>query len=691
MRTLKRLALLLVFCLAMLGWQTAMADVSITPVPADRINVVTEPGLAMTPQTQNGQLAITIDPEKTHWPTVLTYSGLGEGRTKLGATAKLPTDPNIKYYCAFTLGLGSNPTYAQIMQTIQEKEAEAESYSGTIYREIGGEFDDTLPFISMGYRNYSKTEKLLVLNEAVNSLAICYFDTNKQLLSVETLVCTVNYTSKTRQIPNVEPYTISGSDVTPNVDRLQGFSYTLDDGNLIYTIDDPTVIDLTKGQYLKTRVNVPKGTAKVVTYDWWGAVRSTSTNITDDYFTISTSFADAETLGALETMRVDNYSYAFMDENDKILGGGLLWITVVDVENGNRLALHFLNDERWSPIPEERFRCSIPNGGGLVNVTYEDALVHLSANQRQHVTEANARKLPSALKNYQVQAPADAKSYRIGYTGGPNTFGARYAQSYQGFLTYSLSPTQSVLLPVQGGQWVNALPFDLNQNVFSLFASSKNGIDLYSVSAETSAGRAIFFVIEWFADAAGTQSLGVEWYGENAEELTLKTQTYRVPSHDLIKAPLDGPAVVCQQNGVTLYAEYPPQSGQNAYVIDLKLLDENGEVITDFSRLSQDGALEFFIPYPEGQSFSSNYTYSVTHYFDTDMNRSEPALEMQAEVGGIRFKVRSLSPIELSWESNDAPSAPPKTGDSSPIALWLALCALSLTAAAALLRNRRKA
>lgn len=697
MRTIRRLMLLMVLCLTLLGCEAALADITITPVPAERIQLRTEPGLVLTTKKQDGQLEITIDPEKTDWPTVITYGGTGEGGTELGAKVTLPTDANIKYY-AYFWSLGSNPTQAQIMQEIQESQASAESNGGTIYWEKDDE-SDAQPSLSMNYRDYSAKEQLIVLKEDTQNLTVCYFDADKNLVSAETLVCKVGYASGTRQIANVQQSKIAIGSVTPNAEARKGFTATVKDGNLVYSIDDPTVIDLSHGNYLQTRVKVPEGTAQIVCYNWWGSPSNTYKPDADGSFTISTRFADGT---ELETMSVYDYSYAFMDQNGNILpGGGLLWITVVN-ESENRLTLHFLDDETWSPIPENRFRYAINGGSGLVKATYEDALMHISADKQGSVSEADARNLPGAQKSYQVQAPADAQAYRIAALGGGNAFGAQEAQDYQGYLKDMLS--SSTLLPVQGGQWVNALPTDYSQDVFYLFAPSQNGSKLYAVSAETQIGHATFYVVEWFSDTQGKESLGVELFGENAEELTLKAKTYVVSSPDQVTSQLDGAAVVCQQNGLTLYAEYRAQSGENAYVIDLMLLDQDGNIVEDFSPFTQGGALEFFIPYPQGLSVDSDYTYNVTHYLDANLKSSEPALEMQCEVGGIRFKLRSLSPVELSWQSNAPapttpsnptvtpnPQTPPQTGDNAHILLWCSLCLVSLAAAAALLKKHRKA
>lgn len=689
MRTFKRLMFALVLCLAVLSCGAAMADVDITPVPAERIEYVTRLGLELTAQKQDGQIQFKIDPEKTDWPSVLTWSLAGEGFLDIEADVVLPTDENVKSYM-WLYDLGGNPTEAQIRQAIAQAQAEAETWGGSAYCTRTGE-GDAKPSCFVIYAEYNENEKLIALRENTNYITICYFDAAKNLLYAETIAASTASASSTRQIPNVEKLKISKDNVTPNVIGLKGYTVTLNDGDLVYVADSQAV----ESYSLETCIKTPEGTDRVVRYKDGFNIDAGNPMIPNEQGNITFIHYYKP-----ENMTVVDYSYAFLDTNGNILrGSGQLCITIVD-ESANRLALHFLDDDNWNPIPQSRFRNDIIGGSGLVQATYKDALVHISADKQGTFSEVDARSLPDAQKSYQVQAPQNAKAYRIANLGGGNAFGAGEAQSYQGYLKGELS--KSTLHAVQGEQWVVVY----SENVFGLFATSENGSKLYSVGAETEKGRATFFAVEWFSDAEGKNSLGVEWFGENAEALTLKAKTFKVSSPDQITSQLDGAAVVCSQDGLTLYAEYRAQSGENAYVIDLTLLGEDGNAVEDFSHYTRDGTLEFFIPYPKGLSVASDYTYNVTHYLSEDLTSSEPALQMSCEVGGIRFRLSSLSPVELSWQSNETPpeptvvpqptvppetTLPPKTGDTAPIALWLTLCLITLSAMAAILHHRRKA
>lgn len=82
------------------------------------------------------------------------------------------------------------------------------------------------------------------------------------------------------------------------------------------------------------------------------------------------------------------------------------------------------------------------------------------------------------------------------------------------------------------------------------------------------------------------------------------------------------------------------------------------------------------IPYPEGTSASDSFV--VVHMFTTAGGGHAPGdtetLEATNGKDGIRFKVKSLSPIAIGWKLEEVP----KTGDESPLSLWLSLMMLSL-------------
>ena len=90
------------------------------------------------------------------------------------------------------------------------------------------------------------------------------------------------------------------------------------------------------------------------------------------------------------------------------------------------------------------------------------------------------------------------------------------------------------------------------------------------------------------------------------------------------------------------------------------------------------------------------FTYRVIHYSSDDLTRYEPVTDMTAEKEGIRFRVKSLSPIELGWQEEELPeptpvSPPPQTGDSVPLEWLISLCSTSLIAIALMVFKKKKA
>lgn len=286
MRTPKKLLLFLVLCLTVLGCQAALADGTISPVPKDRIQVVMEPGLVLNStntKTQDGNLHLQIDTEKTDWPKVLGYGGLGEGEKNLGAKVLLPT--KAKYYIVVEMSTNT-PTYKEALEAAI---AEA-SFGNTDYRLIDTTEGTPSCQVGLPYRDYNMQEGVLTLYEvnAPGCAVICYFDEDKNPLFAESLRCTLDFTSDQSQ--KVKPHCVSLSFITPD-DSVNGISSTLTDGELVYSIDDPTSVSINdQWQSLKTRVKVPNGTKKVVKYNYWGIEYDTIFPSADGTFDISTPY-----------------------------------------------------------------------------------------------------------------------------------------------------------------------------------------------------------------------------------------------------------------------------------------------------------------------------------------------------------------------------------------------------------------
>jgi len=108
-------------------------------------------------------------------------------------------------------------------------------------------------------------------------------------------------------------------------------------------------------------------------------------------------------------------------------------------------------------------------------------------------------------------------------------------------------------------------------------------------------------------------------------------------------------------------------------------------------------ALSFTIPYPEGYSYSnaSPSDFCLLHLVQKPAASSVDGWECVKEnftltPEGVKVTVNHLSPFALGYQQPPAASGSvPRTGDSTPIALYAALCAMSLCAAVLVMKRKK--
>ena len=326
----------------------------------------------------------------------------------------------------------------------------------------------------------------------------------------------------------------------------------------------------------------------------------------------------------------------------------------------------------------------------MVTITYQNGLAHIQAMQTGNVSEVAAHQLPGALKHYAVAAYPGAASYQLTYLDSSSAFDEASAQSNQEKLDQQLSKTTSVPLT---GSSVDLILHE-SDRIFEYSYTSQYQANLYTVASKTQPGQATLCAIRWY-DSAGN-ALMTEWFAENAEEIALHPNTDVYEKAEDISGQLDGPALISASGNKLLSAAFRPQTGDNSYVVDLALWDKEVTVIQNFDELAGEQGIEIYLPYPQGHSYGMPFTYSVIHYFYDDLTWYEPVREVTAEKAGIRIRVNSLSPIELSWKAAEQPtptpaSPPPQTGDSVPMGWLIGLCFTSLISLALMVFKKKKA
>lgn len=110
-------------------------------------------------------------------------------------------------------------------------------------------------------------------------------------------------------------------------------------------------------------------------------------------------------------------------------------------------------------------------------------------------------------------------------------------------------------------------------------------------------------------------------------------------------------------------------------------------------------ALSFTIPYPDGYSYSnaSPSDFCLLHLVQKAAASSEDEVEWECvkenftlTPEGVKVTVNHLSPFALGYQQPPAASGSvPRTGDSTPIALYAALCAMSLCVAVLVIKRKK--
>ena len=681
----KKWMLVLALCLMLLGVQAAMAEEwQIQTVDAaDRIQLCDLPGLVANVTGQNGSFTLTVDKEKTDWSKVITFGATSDDMGLLYNIVP-PAGAETK-----VLVFGSDMTDEQLLADLKTLAEDAKAEHKPAKGSESGDF-------WINYRHYVEAQKLLTFYEPYTmKVAVLWYDSNRKPMYAEKMNLRLNFT--TPGSVNVEPLTIPARMVREQneMERRGGIERQEENGKVTYQLDKNIVLEV-GGTYLQTQIQVPKGTVQVKGVDESGntCINSSPVQKWFDYAPDESAFTiyiphkkGIYVYGGISSVRA---SYQFLDEDGKILDGSGKMDIYRICTNDSRICLSYLDDTTWQPIPRDRFTYDIERDGDKLEIIYQDGLAHIQTAQMGNVSEVDARLLPKAQKHYQVKAYEGAAYYQFYCFGTPDAFSEAAAKNNQ--TEFEMGFAGEAFVPVNGG--TIELLVNGNNNVFWQISKSQNQVDMFTVAAETLTGRATLCAIRWYKQDRSV--LKTEWFAENADEIVLLPNTYTYEDPGQIPGKLDGPAVIDGgSRGWKLHAEYRPQAGSHSYVIDLELRDNENNPVKNFDEIAGKDGIEFFLPYPQGLSFGMAFTYKITHYFDVNLLNSEAVAEMTAEKEGIRFRVKSLSPIELSWQENEqpepAPGPAPKTGDSVPLVLWFSLCVASLAAVAFIIFKKQKA
>ena len=179
-------------------------------------------------------------------------------------------------------------------------------------------------------------------------------------------------------------------------------------------------------------------------------------------------------------------------------------------------------------------------------------------------------------------------------------------------------------------------------------------------------------VTEITKDATGEKKYWAKW------RIVLTDPDGAIVSGDAAFAklpPVKVPTLVLPEgvtlgSSVTLKYVKVATTRENTAIYDVYLVDQDGNIV----KLPE--ACTLCLPYPEGMDAASRSAYRIHILHEMDGGRSEDfdsvsgGLELTAQ--GLCVRISSLSPFTITWERFPEVNLP-QTGDSSRLAVWLAL------------------
>lgn len=179
----------------------------------------------------------------------------------------------------------------------------------------------------------------------------------------------------------------------------------------------------------------------------------------------------------------------------------------------------------------------------------------------------------------------------------------------------------------------------------------------------------------------------------------VKTELLQIPPEngDIVRreedfdtlSPIDVPTLILPNEvhgnaSIMLKYEELKATCNNMVVYNVSLINQNGD------KLELPAECILCFPYPEGLDKDSMSPYRITirHYYSEKdvetFSTEDGTIELTKQ--GLCIRVSSLSPFVIEWAEQPKVDLP-KTGDSSQIALWLAMLALAGVALTALKRK----
>ena len=429
-------------------------------------------------------------------------------------------------------------------------------------------------------------------------------------------------------------------------------SYDENAGLLKYAITDMDAVkaeSASKVLKVNTEVSAPDG------YDTLTIVDSNGSTQSPDILpaTISVPYADN---GELAT---NEYPFKLIWKDSKDSAKELTQILNIRITVKNATWM----DEHWTPVSEDQL-AFIPNIADIKNngmpLTLEKGkgdskVTCIHAGFNKGLTLQNVLDLNQSY--VEIKAP-DGKNI-VGYR--QNNSGGNDPEGYVEYNNYTASSQDNIIKAAELNNSTTAqfkfVPFSsfVTPEGITVYYAPKQGyvrlIDWYDKEENIVERQYLYFLMEQADFTVNTKA--VAEVNETPSQPTLRDDT----------ASGTGWELACQKN---------PQEGTNAFYVELKVVDANGEETREIKEhFEKNGSkAEIFLPFfdyginPEDAK-NGRLKFTLTHYKDgIDKAGTEIKYRLDESGTGIWFSTDSFSPFTVKWETVSGGEKPSGSGGS---------------------------